>query len=244
MRSLQVLLADDSPDEGQRLSDYLREAGHSVTLVHSGEEAVLAYFAQSFDLVLMDLTMPGIGGLTAIKTIKSVPAAKWVPIIIITELPDEAGVLDGYLAGADDYIVKPLRPMILDIRIRSMMRIAAIQRTTAAVIDNVIEGIIQIDRVGRITCFNRAAENIFGYAAIEVLGHNVSMLMPSPDRERHDEYIGNFVATGVPKIIGIGRQVMGLRRSGETFPMQLGITEVATPDGKSFVGLVRDLTAK
>jgi diguanylate cyclase (GGDEF)-like protein/PAS domain S-box-containing protein len=132
--------------------------------------------------------------------------------------------------------------MSLDIRIRSMMRIAAIQRSTAAVVDGVIEGIIQIDRVGRICRFNKAAEDIFGYPESEVLERNVNMLMPSPYREQHDDYIANYVATSEAKIIGIGRVVVGLRKSGETFPMHLGVTEASTPDGKYFIGLVRDLT--
>ncbi len=68
------------------------------------------------------------------------------------------------MVGADDYMVKPVKPMTLDIRIRSMMRIAALQRASTAVIDNVIEGIVQIDRAGRIGRFNKAAETIFGYA--------------------------------------------------------------------------------
>ncbi len=242
MKPLNILLADDTASVGEFVSAYLREAGHNVTLVQSGEAAVSAYRSQTFDLVLMDVIMPGIGGLEAVKQIKAIPMPHWVPVIIITGLDNEEDVMSGFLAGADDYIVKPLKPVTLDIRIRSMMRIAAIQRTATAVVDNVIEAVIRIDRVGRIMQFNRAAERIFGYEAAEVIGKNVSQLMPSPYRERHDDYIANYVATGQAKVIGIGREVTGLRRNGETFPMHLGITEAATPDGKFFIGLVRDLT--
>lgn len=242
MHPLNILLADDTVSVGEFVSGYLRDAGHRVTLVQSGEAAVLAYQAQTFDLVLMDVIMPGIGGLEAVKQLKAIPTPNWVPVIIITALGNDEDVLSGFLAGADDYILKPLKPITLDIRIRSMMRIAAIQRTATAVVDNVIEAVIRINRVGRIMQFNRAAERIFGFAAAEVVGSNVSLLMPSPDREQHDDYIANYIATGQAKVIGIGREVTGLRKNGEAFPMHLGITEAATPDGKFFIGLVRDLT--
>lgn len=244
MKPLNILLADDTKSVGQYLSEYLRSAGHQATYVESGEEAVAAYKAQSFDLVLMDVLMPGIGGLEAVKQIKAIPTTTWVPIIIITGLDAEEDILNGFLAGADDYMVKPLKPMTLDIRIRSMMRIAAIQRSATAVIDNVIEGIVQIDRAGRIIRFNQAAECIFGYAEAEVLGNNVNILMPSPYKEEHDDYVASYVATGQAKIIGIGRMVTGLRRNGETFPMHLGVTEASTPEGKFFIGLVRDMSVE
>lgn len=244
MKPLNILLADDTISVGEFISGYLREAGHSVTFVQSGEAAVQAFQVHNFDLVLMDVIMPGIGGLAAVKQIKAIPTSHWVPVIIITGLGNEEDVMSGFLAGADDYIMKPVKAVTLDIRIRSMMRIAAIQRTATAVVDNVIEAVVRIDRVGRIMQFNRAAERIFGYVGAEVIGKNVSLLMPSPYREQHDEYIARYVATSQAKVIGIGREVTGLRKNGETFPMHLGITEAATPDGKFFVGLLRDMTAE
>lgn len=204
MKPLNILLADDSKSVGLFVAEHLRSGGHQVTYVESGEAAVAAYREQTFDLVLMDVLMPGIGGLAAVKQIKAIPTTVWVPVIIITGLEAEEDILNGFMAGADDYIVKPIKPMALDIRIRSMMRIAAIQRSTTAVINNVIEGIIQIDRVGRIGRFNRAAEAIFGYTEAEVMGKNVNMLMPSPYKEAHDDYIASHVATGQAKVIGIG----------------------------------------
>ncbi len=244
MKALDILLADDSKSTGAFLAEYLRSNGHRVTLAGSGEEAVETYAKHVFDLVLMDIVMPGIGGLEAVSRIKAIPRTTWIPVIIITGLDAEGDILNGFMAGADDYMVKPVTPIILDIRIRSMLRISAIQRSASAVIDNVIEGIVQIDRVGRIGRFNKAAESIFGYTEAEVMGRNVNMLMPSPYREDHDEYIARYVATGRATVIGIGRIVTGLRKNGESFPMHLGVTEAATPDGGFFIGLVRDMTAE
>ena len=242
MKPLNILLVDDTASVGHFVSTYLRDAGHQVTFVQSGEEACEVYQREAFDLVLMDVIMPGMGGLAAVKKIKALPATKWTPIILVTGVDAEEGVIDGFMAGADDYITKPISTLVLDIRIRSMMRIAAIQRTSAAVIESVIEGIVQIDRAGRIEGFNTAAERIFGYRFDEVVGKNVNMLMPSPYHENHDEYLSNYVATGEAKIIGSGRKVTGKRKNGESFPMHLGVSEAFTPDGRFFIGLVRDLT--
>jgi diguanylate cyclase (GGDEF)-like protein/PAS domain S-box-containing protein len=244
LNPLKILLADDAKSVGQFVAEYLRSTGHQVTFVESGEAAVDAYQQQAFDLVLMDIVMPGIGGLEAVKRIKAIPTVNWVPVIVITGLDAEEDIFDGFMAGADDYMLKPIKPMTLDIRIRSMMRIAAIQRSTSAVIDSVIEGIVQIDCTGRIGRFNKAAESIFGYVEAEVLGKNVNMLMPPPYKQAHDDYIAHFVTTGQPKVIGIGRIVTGLRKNGDVFPMHLGVTEAATPDGKFFIGLVRDMTVE
>jgi PAS domain S-box-containing protein len=112
------------------------------------------------------------------------------------------------------------------------------------VLANTIDGIITIDERGTIEEFNAAAENIFGYEAREIIGHNVRKLMPEPDRGQHDGYLRNFVTTGQAKIIGIGREVVGLRKDGTTFPMALGVTEgiVDKTNSRTFIGSTRDIT--
>lgn len=111
-----------------------------------------------------------------------------------------------------------------------------------ALVDSTIDGIIVIDEAGTIESFNRSAERIFGYASVEVVGQNVSTLMPEPDRGQHDAYIGRYHLTGEAKIIGIGREVTGLRKDGSTFPLDLGISEIRVGELRSFTGLVRDIT--
>lgn len=244
MKALNILLADASETESAFVGDYLRGAGHEVTAVRSGEAALEAYRARAFDLVLVDTVLDGLCALDAVKQIKAVPKTIWVPVILMASDAADEALLDAFIAGADDLFLKPLQPLALDIRIRSLMRAAAVQRATTAVIDSVDEGIIQIDRVGRIGRFNKAAERIFGYAEAEVLGQNVRMLMPPPDRDRHDDYLATYVATGQARIIGTGRRVTGRRRNGEDFAMHLGISEANTPDGRYFVGMVHDLSAE
>jgi two-component system, OmpR family, sensor histidine kinase VicK len=111
-----------------------------------------------------------------------------------------------------------------------------------AVLETAVDGIITIDEGGVIESFNPAAERIFGYQANEIVGHKINDLMPPPDREQHDEYIRNYVETGERKIIGIGREVIGRRKDGSTFPMDLSISEVHLGNQRIFTGLVRDIT--
>ncbi len=110
-------------------------------------------------------------------------------------------------------------------------------------IDIAVDGMIVIDSSGTVLLYNAACERLFGYPADEVLGNNVSILMPSPDRENHDTYLENYLRTGTARIIGIGRDVLGRREDGSTFPMRLSVGELR--DGRDtslFVGTIHDLT--
>ena len=95
-----------------------------------------------------------------------------------------------------------------------------------------------------IESFNAAAEQMFGYRAEEVIGQNICCLMPSPDREHHDAYLERYYRTGERKIIGIGREVIGQRKNGETFPMDLAVGETLVGEQRLFTGIVRDITAR
>lgn len=111
-----------------------------------------------------------------------------------------------------------------------------------SIVDTVPDAIIVIDAAGIVESFSPAAQHLFGYAAEEVIGHNVKMLMPQPYRDAHDGYMARYMRTGDRHIIGIGRIVVGQRKNGETFPMELAVGEFASPSGKFFTGFVRDLT--
>ena len=95
-----------------------------------------------------------------------------------------------------------------------------------SIIDSAVDAIIVIDHRGHIESFNPAAERLFGYPTGEVVGRNVSMLMPSPYHEEHDGYLGRYLASGDRKIIGIGREVTGRRRDGSSVPLHLSVGEM------------------
>lgn len=118
------------------------------------------------------------------------------------------------------------------------------QRTDAlhAILDNLIDGVITIDENGIVQGFSKPAEQIFGYSADEVIGKNVKLLMPQPYKREHDQYLNNYKTSGKRKIIGIGREVIAQRKNGETFPIDLAVSETDVENGKRFIGMVRDIT--
>ncbi len=113
-----------------------------------------------------------------------------------------------------------------------------------AILNSTVDGIITIDAHGTVQSFNPAAERIFGYTAAEIIGSNVNTLQPEPYRSQHDQYLQNYLQTGQAKIIGIGREVVGRRKDGTTFPMDLAVSEVLLDQRRLFSGIVRDITER
>jgi two-component system sensor kinase FixL len=113
-----------------------------------------------------------------------------------------------------------------------------------SILDTMPDAMIVIDDKGLMQSFSAAAERLFGWAASEVIGKNVNLLMPSPYREGHDHYLARYLSTGERRIIGIGRVVVGLRCDGSTFPMELSVGEMKVGESRFFTGFVRDLTER
>lgn len=113
-----------------------------------------------------------------------------------------------------------------------------------AVLDAAVDAIVTIEESGTIESVNPATERVFGYRREELVGRNVSMLMPSPYRDEHDHYIARYLGTGEARVIGIGREVEAQRRDGSVFPADIAVSEVRLPDRRLFTGIVRDLTER
>ena len=113
-----------------------------------------------------------------------------------------------------------------------------------SVLDTIPDAMIVIDPQGIMHSFSATAEKQFGYAASEVVGRNVNMLMPGPYREQHDSYLARYLATGEQRVIGVGRLVVGQRKDGTTFPMELAVGEMRAGTRRFFTGFVRDLTER
>lgn len=113
-----------------------------------------------------------------------------------------------------------------------------------SILDTVPDAMVVIDEQAIMQSFSSAAERLFGYSAEEVLGQNIRKLMPSPYRENHDGYMERYRKTGVQRIIGIGRVVVGERKDGSTFPMELSVGEMRSGNKRYFTGFIRDLTER
>lgn len=113
-----------------------------------------------------------------------------------------------------------------------------------SVLDTAVDGIIVIDDKARILLFNRACEQMFGRRTADVIGSNVSVIMPPDFAAEHDGYVRHYLDTGEKRIIGIGREVRGQHADGTVFPLELSVGEAPTPDGRQFIGILRDLRAR
>ncbi|MHC4548879.1 MAG: response regulator [Planctomycetota bacterium] len=156
-----------------------------------------------------------------------------------------AAALGWAVTGAILLLAVCVGAILLARRARRLNReLALAMQHLDAVLESVIDGIIVIDTAGTIHAFNPAAEALFGHEASEVTGRNVRLLMPEPYHSGHDGYLANYLRTGEAKVVGIGREVVGLRKDGSTFPMDLAVSEMRMGDTRMFVGIARDVTAR
>ena len=112
------------------------------------------------------------------------------------------------------------------------------------IVNTAVDAIITIDDQGIVWSFNPAAEKIFGYNSEEIVGKNVSLLMPSPHREQHTQYLARFKSTGERHVLGVQREVYALRKDGSTFPIELGVSEIHVHGIQMFVGILRDVSER
>lgn len=154
--------------------------------------------------------------------------------VALTALHDASGKLRGFGKVIRD---------VTEQRAREHQLLASANQFRS-ILATVPDAMIVIDDVGEILSFSAAAERLFGVSEAEMRGRNVSMLMPSPDRVDHDRYIARYLATGERRIIGRGRTVVGQRRDGTTFPMELSVGEAITEGERIFTGFIRDLSEK
>jgi two-component system sensor kinase FixL len=113
-----------------------------------------------------------------------------------------------------------------------------------ALLDAAVDAIVVIDERGKISTFNKAAERMFGYRAVDVVGRDIGVLMGDGDAAEHARHVERYLATGEAHIIGIGREVQARRANGETFPIALSVGEAADATGRRFVGILRDLSGQ
>jgi PAS domain S-box-containing protein len=149
------------------------------------------------------------------------------------------------LAEAKRQAEEALQQTLQELEDQVHERTADLQRSEAlnrGIVNTAVDGIITIDEQGVVASFNPAAERLFGYGAEDVIGQNVAILMPSPYREAHDGYLARYLQTGERKIIGFGREVVGQRKDGTTFPMDLAVGETRVANQRIFTGIVRDIT--
>jgi PAS domain S-box-containing protein len=149
-------------------------------------------------------------------------------------LRDENNMEAAYLISVCD--IKPLKKV--------EKQLEESRAISQAIIETSVDAIITIDGKGRIQSFNKAAEKMFGYTFDEVIGENVKLLMPDPYRDKHDDYIDNYLETGDRKIIGIGQEVTAVKKNGDVFPIDLSVAEIKWEGGRIFSGIIKDISLR
>ena len=259
-RTASILIVDDSPANLQVLAGMLKDRGYKVRPVPSGKLALLAARRNPPDLILLDIHMPEMNGYEVCEHLKADDNLKGIPVIFISALTEQMDKVKAFAIGGVDYLTKPfqmeelharvethlkLRRLQIELEYEIQQRTAALRKSQeqlAAVLHTAADAIITINAKGIIQSVNKATEQMLGYTAAEMIGHNIKMLMPSPYREEHDRYLTNFDKTGVKKIIGIGREVIAQRKDGSTFPVDLAV--IAVDHLKLFTGIIRDITRR
>ncbi|NTV10855.1 MAG: SpoIIE family protein phosphatase [Zoogloea sp.] len=246
---LRVLVADDSAANRMLIQAFLSRLGCESVLADNGRTAVELFSAQQPDVVLMDLMMPEMDGFEAIRLIRKQTADRWVPILILSALSSEGDMVEGLDAGADDYLVKPLTFPVFAARFRALKRLVGMQNRLVDAIqqmegisDEVVEGLITSDERGRILSANRAACEVFGYTREEFLELGVSDLMPQRYRRLHDAQMHEVIQNGGMLSLRRMRQLMGVRKNGESFPLEIGVSDLKMPDRRIFIAVVRDIS--
>jgi PAS domain S-box-containing protein len=240
-----VLVVEDNPDMSRFVVEGLAEH-YRVARALDGTRGLQLALELRPDLVISDIMLPGMGGDALLRALRSHSELDHTLVVLASARADDALRLRLLAEGAHDYITKPFSLEELRIRVDNLLagRRVTQDETVSALVRSAVDGIVTMDEHGIIRSFNPAAERMFGYAAHEVIGRNVRMLMPSPHREHHSGYLARYLAEGFPRIIGIGRALEGVSHDGRAFPMHLAVSELWIGGRRMFAGFVRDMTVQ
>ncbi len=187
---------------------------------------------------------------TYTDAIEAIRACKDYPDCIVYNLSHDDAIVEevakvfGDKRVASGIEVKLFWQMVTNLK-QTKGELEKSQNQLQAIIRNVMDGIIMIDEFGGIHGFNPAAEQIFGYLQQDILGKNVKMLMPEPDRSEHDSYLDRYLQSGQGRILGVrGREVTAVRNNGEQFPLELSVSEMVLGGRRYFIGIARDITER
>jgi two-component system, sensor histidine kinase and response regulator len=250
MNKPRILIVEDEAIVALDLQSQLVELGYEpVGHVTHGEQAIALAGELLPDLVLMDVQLAGdMDGISAARTIR---AQFGLPVVFLTAYASGETLARAKLAEPLGYILKPFSERELNTVIemalykhRAERNVIEAARHTESILDHMVDGVVTTDGRGIIESFNKAACGIFGYAAQEVIGQNVSILMPAPHHGQHDGFIQRYQQTGEERIIGRPRELIAVRRDGEIFLINLSISRILRAGQPVFVGLIRDITEK
>jgi len=170
-----------------------------------------------------------------LETVRIAKSGREVEVSLsVSPIKDNSGTIIGASTIARDITTKNAR----------LRQLASSEERLRSIVEAAVDGIIVIDDRGLIEAFNPGAQRLFGYTSDEVSGKNVNVLMPEPYHSEHDAYVRHYLETGEQRIIGIGREVVAMRKDGSTFPVHLSVGEMDLGGQRKFTGILHDLTSR
>ena len=242
-----ILVVEDEAIVARDLVQQLTELGYqTVGQLTRGEDAVEQAGRLRPDLVLMDIQLGGpMDGVCAARLIRDQLA---LPVVFLTAFAADETLARAKLTEPFGYILKPFSERelrtVLEMALykhgaEARLRASALHSQT--ILDNMLDGVVTIDAAGLMLSCNKAASALFGYAAEEMLGRNVSLLMPEPHATQHAAYLRHYVDTGEKRMLGKAREMEGRHRDGHLLPISLLVSEIVGAVPRSFIGLLRDI---
>ncbi|MEM1269961.1 MAG: PAS domain S-box protein [Bacteroidota bacterium] len=210
-------------------ADGLRSALEAASFIPDATDVASPLVIAGWHDDLVDLVIESTGHVIACIEAKDVRAARNAGVDDVLPLTSDPAFLIAALVEST-------------VSNRMLARLRDSEARVRAILETTVDGVITIDERGFIESFNPAAEKIFGYDEAEVVGKRISILMPEPYRSEHGSYMSNYIETGHRKIIGIGREVVGQRKNGTTFPLDLAVSETRIGNRRIFTGSIRDVT--
>ena len=252
-RSLSILLVEDCESDciiiSKLLDQIFDKEKTNLVWVKTFDDALMAVQSEQFEVLLIDMNLGPQDGLELAQEL-NVRDDNTPPIIILTGENRIYLELEAISLGVSDCIFKndltaPLLEKAIDysiIRKKTAVNLRTNEIRYKSILETANDGIITLDDKGRINSYNPAAEKLFGYRASEIIGRNISSLMPICIGSKHNKYLSEYLLTGVAQVIGSGREVIGLRKDGSEFPMYLSVADVGVSGAHRFSGIVRDLS--
>jgi PAS domain S-box-containing protein len=259
-----ILLVDDRPENLLALEAILEPIGQRLVRASSGEDALRQLLEREFAVILLDVQMPGMNGFETARMIKARERTKFIPIIFLTAISkDDEYVFHGYSVGAVDYIFKPFQPAILrskvqvfvelylqrqrladqeqqlhaaersDLELRHMREMVQSEARYREIVSTAMDAIVSFDDSGKVTLVNAAAEEMFGAKAVTMVGSPITRLVPegvSP------EDVPSECSPAQP------RGLSGRRANGQPFPIEVSLSCLAAPTGRTYTLIVRDVS--
>jgi PAS domain S-box-containing protein len=246
-----ILVVDDDSIMQAMLSQFLEKTGFKVIVAEDGVSAIQAYKDYHPNLILMDASMPDMDGFETTRAIAALPDSKNTPIIMVTGLTDGESVDTAFKAGAEEYITKPINWAVLKQRTEFLIKNRKMETSLKeseerfrSIAESARDAIVSINEAGLITFWNHGAEILFGYTKEEILNRPLTPVIPEQLRSSHQQGIERASKSGIMKLEGAAVELTGVRKDGETFPLEISLSTWKSGEAPFFSAIIRDVTER